>query len=59
MWCWWSARNKTNSGERKKYAQEVVNDIYFHFQVWRDRTYLRKTVISSNKPEWSVPPEDV
>ena len=59
MWCWWSARNKTNSGERKKSAHEVINDFYFHFQVWRDTTHMRKALTSNSKPKWKVPPEDV
>jgi hypothetical protein len=51
MWCWWSARNKTNSGERKKSAHEVINDFYFHFQVWRDTTHMREALTSNSKPK--------
>ena len=37
----------------------MVNDFYFHFQVWRDTTHTRKTLTSNSKPKWKVPPEDV
>jgi ribonuclease HI len=56
MWCWWSARNRANSGERKRNAQEVINETLFHFQVWRD-TISTKT--STCRSKWRPPPEDV
>jgi len=34
MWCWWSARNKTNAGERRNNAQEVFNEVNYHMMVW-------------------------
>jgi ribonuclease HI len=60
MWCWWSARNKANSGERKRNAQEVINEILFHFQVWEDTIHSgRPTKTSACRPKWRAPPEDV
>lgn len=33
---------------------------FFHFQAWRDATYLEKQPLtSSGRPKWSAPPEDV
>jgi hypothetical protein len=29
MWCWWSARNKINAGEKTKTAQQIINDVFF------------------------------
>jgi hypothetical protein len=54
LWCWWSARNKVNSGERMKTAEEVVND------VWGDAVHLAKQPsILPNKSTWRASPEDM
>lgn len=58
--CWWSACNKANSGERKRNAQEVINDILFHFQVWTDTIHSGKQAkTSTSRPKWRHPPKDV
>ncbi|WVZ57425.1 hypothetical protein U9M48_007811 [Paspalum notatum var. saurae] len=36
LWCWWSMRNKVNAGEKRKSAQEVVNDVLYHVQAWNN-----------------------
>ena len=49
MWCWWSVRNKTTIGERRKSAQEVVNEVNYHMMVWnlthqRSNTRIKQVV---------------
>jgi ribonuclease HI len=60
LWCWWSARNKADSGESKRTAHMVINDVSFYFQAWRNANHLDKQpCISSGKSKWIAPPEDV
>jgi hypothetical protein len=42
MWCWWSARNKINAGEKVKTAQQIVSHVLFHLQAWRDAVSTEK-----------------
>ena len=48
MWCWWSMRNKVNAGERKKSAQEVVNDVLFHMQTWNSALQKKISRVMEN-----------
>nr|TKW28817.1 hypothetical protein SEVIR_3G353050v2 [Setaria viridis] len=59
-WCWWNARNKINAGERPKLAQQIISDVLFHLQAWRNvsRTEIQAP-LSACKPKWRPPPEDV
>lgn len=60
MWCWWSARNKKNSGEKKRNAKEVINDVLFHFQAWRDAVHVGKCSSPLvDRPKQRAPPKDV
>jgi len=53
MWCWWSARNKINAGEKVKTAQQIVSDVLFHLQAWRDAVSTEKRVaIPVCKSKW-------
>ena len=59
LWCWWSARNKVNAGERAKRAQEVVNDVLYYWQTWnRAHPQNMSKSNTSGKPKWSPPPVD-
>jgi ribonuclease HI len=59
MWCWWSARNKTNAGERRKSAQEVVNDVIYYVTAWNQIHHQSATKAKQPvKIKWAVPPED-
>ena len=47
LWCWWSARNKINAGEKVKTAQQIVSDVLFHLQAWRDAVSTEKKSCNS------------
>jgi hypothetical protein len=53
--CWWSARNKVNAGERRKSAQEVVNDVFYHLNAW-NLAHNKNDPINkqSTIPRWKV-----
>jgi hypothetical protein len=36
------ARNKINAGEKAKTAQQIVSDVLFHWQAWRDAVSNKK-----------------
>jgi hypothetical protein len=58
MWCWWSARNKINAGEKTKTALQIISDVFFHLQACRDAVSIEKRVtIPVCKPKWRPPPE--
>jgi ribonuclease HI len=59
LWCWWSARNKLNAGERMKSPHEVTNDVLFHMKAWclAQHQGPSNAATPSYKPVWRRPPE--
>jgi ribonuclease HI len=59
LWCWWTARNKTDNGERRKSSQEVVSDVSFHMNAWNlAHNFKKQTKREPVKQNWKAPPED-
>ena len=59
LWCWWSARNKANAGERMKSAQEVVSDVFYHMNAWNSANHQKNHSSKlSGSQTWKAPPDD-
>jgi hypothetical protein len=57
LWCWWSARNKANAGERMKSAQEVVSDVFYYMNAWNSENHQKaQSSKHTGSQIWKAPP---
>lgn len=60
MWCWWSARNKANQGERRSTAAELQSTILYHVdEMHKLKSDAGVTNANNNTNQvWQPPVED-
>jgi ribonuclease HI len=58
LWCWWSARNKANQGERRISSDEICCAIAYHVNEMQ-KLKPSVTCTTNEQKKWQRPPEGV
>jgi hypothetical protein len=56
MWKWWSARNKTNEGQRMPTTSEICSFVLYHLMEWEKLQNGSLPVKSKHQLKWKPPP---
>ena len=56
LWCWWSARNKANQGEKCSSTEEICNSVTYHLMSMEKLQKSSPSEAPSLKAKWQPPP---
>lgn len=59
LWRWWSARNKTNAGERKATGAEIFSSVVYHVTDFEKLRYSKNKHRISRTDKWEPPPHNL
>ncbi|GJN35336.1 hypothetical protein PR202_gb24093 [Eleusine coracana subsp. coracana] len=59
LWQWWSARNKSNAGERVASTAEVCSSVQYHLQNFQKLQKDGKRDNAMGTKKWMAPPENM
>lgn len=58
LWCWWTNRNKQNSGEGQQSVEELQFTIVRHSTVWKEHLQNQNQTQPKQLQIWTPPPTD-